>query len=211
MTAKQIRGNRIENSTCARLVVLAFLVITLPACSVVNWGGDAPQPTVRTTNEGKSARGNPPFYEVFGKRYYVMESSYGYKEQGVASWYGKKFHGKPTSSGEIYNMHLMTAAHKSLPLPTDVRVTNLQNGRSVIVKVNDRGPFVGNRIIDMSYAAAHRLDMTTDGTALVKVEALSAAAPSMAGSTAGTTQAATDFSAGKQAETSASDPGEWTS
>jgi rare lipoprotein A len=103
-----------------------------------------------------------------------MDSSVGYKERGVASWYGKKFHGRPTSSGERYNMHAMTAAHKSLPLPTIARVTNLTNGKSVIVRVNDRGPFVKNRIIDMSYAAAIELDMTTAGTALVEVEALTA-------------------------------------
>ncbi|MGI9292035.1 MAG: septal ring lytic transglycosylase RlpA family protein [Gammaproteobacteria bacterium] len=119
-----------------------------------------------------SKYGNPPFYEVFGVRYKVMDSSIGYKERGVASWYGKKFHGRKTSSGERYDMYAMTAAHKALPLPTMVRVTNLSNGKSVIVKVNDRGPFVKNRIIDMSYAAAIELDMTGAGTAMVEVEAL---------------------------------------
>lgn len=120
----------------------------------------------------RSKRGNPAFYEVFGERYYVMASSASYQERGVASWYGKKFHGKPTSSGVPYDMHGMTAAHKSLPLPTRVRVTNLRNGRSVIVTVNDRGPFVDNRLIDMSFAAAKQLDMVTSGTTLVEVEAL---------------------------------------
>ncbi|MDJ0926826.1 MAG: septal ring lytic transglycosylase RlpA family protein [Gammaproteobacteria bacterium] len=132
-----------------------------------------PAPVVRDQGQPpRSARGNPAFYEVFGQRYYVKATSAGYRERGVASWYGKKFHGKPTSSGEPYNMHAMTAAHKTLPLPTRVRVTNLSNGRSVIVMVNDRGPFVHNRVIDMSYAAATRLDMIRDGTALVEVEAL---------------------------------------
>ena len=117
--------------------------------------------------------GNGPVYEVFGKRYTVMPTSSGYKERGVASWYGTKFHGNLTSSREPYDMYEMTAAHKTLPLPTYVRVRNLSNGRSVIVKVNDRGPFVHNRIIDLSYAAAMKLDMVTSGTGLVEVEAIS--------------------------------------
>ena len=120
----------------------------------------------------RGTRGNPAFYEVFGKRYYVSASSEGYREKGVASWYGTKFHGRLTSSGVPYDMYAMTAAHKTLPLPTRVKVTNLRNRRSVIVIVNDRGPFVDNRIIDMSYAAAQQLDMVRDGTALVSVEAL---------------------------------------
>lgn len=127
--------------------------------------------------EPRSARGNPPFYEVAGRRYYVMKEARGYREKGVASWYGTKFHGRSTSSGEPYDMYAMTAAHKTLPLPTYVRVTNLANGRSVVVRVNDRGPFVGERIIDLSYAAAVRLGMHHDGTALVEVEALTPGAP----------------------------------
>lgn len=122
--------------------------------------------------EPRSARGNPPFYEVMGRRYYVMNDGADYRERGVASWYGTKFHGRTTSSGEPYDMYAMTAAHKTLPLPTYVRVTHRGNGRSVIVRVNDRGPFVGERIIDLSYAAAVRLGMHNDGTALVDVEAV---------------------------------------
>lgn len=122
--------------------------------------------------EPRSARGNPPFYEVMGRRYYVMNEAAGYRERGVASWYGTKFHGRMTSSGEPYDMYAMTAAHKTLPLPTYVRVTHRGNGRSIVVRVNDRGPFVGDRIIDLSYAAAVRLGMHNDGTALVDVEAL---------------------------------------
>lgn len=152
-----------------RLVIL--LAVLLPACSLVTWDGKAS--SGQANNGQKSSRGNPPVYEVFGERYYVLNSSHGYRERGVASWYGKKFHGKPTSSGEIYDMYDMTAAHKTLPLPTTVRVTNLRNGRSVIVKVNDRGPFIDNRIIDLSYAAARQLDMITNGTAFVAVESLS--------------------------------------
>ena len=120
--------------------------------------------------EPRSARGNPPVYEVMGRRYYVMQDAAGHRERGVASWYGTKFHGRLTSSGEPYDMYAMTAAHKSLPLPTYVRVTHVHNGRSVIVRVNDRGPFVGDRIIDLSYAAAVRLGMHNDGTALVDIE-----------------------------------------
>ncbi len=161
-----------------RLLTSAILIgawLLLASCGqAVKWdnsAGSLPQQTTKKS-EKRSSRGNPPFYEVFGKRYYVLDSSYQFKERGVASWYGKKFHGNPTSSGAIYDMHAMTAAHKTLPLPTRVRVRNLKNGRSIIVTVNDRGPFVDNRIIDLSYAAATRLDMIGAGTALVEIEAL---------------------------------------
>jgi rare lipoprotein A len=127
--------------------------------------------------EPHSRYGNPPFYDVFGKRYYVLSSSVGYRERGVASWYGPGFHKVRTSTGEPYDMYGMTAAHKTLPLPAYVRVTNLQNGRSVVVRVNDRGPFVGNRIIDLSYTAAAKLDMLRNGTAMVEVRTLDPAAP----------------------------------
>jgi len=127
--------------------------------------------------EPKSRYGNGPYYEALGKRYAVMDSSYGYQERGVASWYGNKFHGRQTSSHERYDMYAMTAAHKALPLPTYVRVRNLRNDKSVIVRVNDRGPFVANRIIDLSYSAALRLDMIRQGTSLVEVTAISFDAP----------------------------------
>jgi rare lipoprotein A len=127
--------------------------------------------------EPRARKGNPPFYDVFGKRYYVLSSSVGYWERGVASWYGPGFHKVQTSTGESYDMYAMTAAHKTLPLPAYVRVTNLQNGRSVIVRVNDRGPFVGNRIIDLSYTAAVKLDMLRNGTAMVEVRTIDPSAP----------------------------------
>lgn len=130
--------------------------------------------------EPRSRYGNPPFYEVFGRRYYVLSSSSAYLERGVASWYGPGFHKIRTSTGEPYDMYGMTAAHKTLPLPAYVRVTNLQNGRSAVVRVNDRGPFVGNRIIDLSYTAAAKLDMLRNGTAMVEVRAID---PSMPAST----------------------------
>jgi rare lipoprotein A len=125
-------------------------------------------------NEPRSRNGNPPFYDVFGVRYFVLSSSVGYRERGVASWYGPGFHKVRTSTGEAYDMYGMTAAHKTLPLPAYVQVTNLQNGRSVVVRVNDRGPFVGNRIIDLSYTAAAKLDMLRNGTAMVEVRTVDA-------------------------------------
>lgn len=134
-------------------------------------------PNAVPKNEPKSRYGNPESYVVFGKRYYVMESSKGYVEKGIASWYGTKFHGRRTSSGETYDMYAMTAAHKSLPLPTYVKVTNLNNGKQIIVKVNDRGPFHENRIIDLSYVAAQKLDIVRNGTGLVEVEALQPGQP----------------------------------
>ncbi len=129
--------------------------------------------------EARSHDGNPLFYEVYGKRYYVLSTSNGYVEQGVASWYGPGFHAERTSGGERYDMYAMTAAHKTLPLPAYVRVTNLQNGRSIVVRVNDRGPFVGNRLIDLSYTAAAKLDMLVAGTAMVEVRVLDSPQPTL--------------------------------
>jgi len=122
--------------------------------------------------EPKSKYGNLVSYTVFGKRYYTMRSSKNYHERGIASWYGTMFHKHNTSSGEPYNMLAMTAAHKTLPLPTYVQVTNLENGRKVILKVNDRGPFESNRIIDLSYVAAKKLGILGRGTAKVDVKAI---------------------------------------
>jgi rare lipoprotein A len=122
--------------------------------------------------EPRSTRGNPLSYEVFGKRYIILPTAEGYRERGVASWYGPDFHSRSTSSGEPYDMYAMTAAHKTLPIPAYARVTNLSNGRSVVVRINDRGPFVDNRIIDLSYTAAHKLGMTQAGTAFVEVEVI---------------------------------------
>ena len=127
--------------------------------------------------EPRSRYGNPPSYTVHGKRYYTMSTSAGYRERGVASWYGTKFHGRRTSSGEPYDMYAMTAAHKSLPLPTYVRVTNLENGRSVVLRVNDRGPFHSNRIVDLSYTAAWKLGILAKGTGYVEVLALDPRSP----------------------------------
>ncbi len=122
--------------------------------------------------EPPSRYGNPPSYVVNGRRYHTLKTSHDYIERGVASWYGRKFHGRRTASGEVYDMYTMTAAHRSLPLPTYARVTNLNNGRKILVRINDRGPFHGNRIIDLSYAAASKLGMLGTGTALVEVKAV---------------------------------------
>jgi rare lipoprotein A len=144
----------------------------LPPAPVEAAPAPASVPDAVPRYEPRSRNGNPPFYDVMGKRYYVLSSSVGYVERGVASWYGPGFHKVRTSTGEPYDMYAMTAAHKTLPLPAYVRVTNLQNGRSVVVRVNDRGPFVGNRIIDLSYTAAAKLDMLRNGTAMVEVRSV---------------------------------------
>lgn len=116
--------------------------------------------------------GNKNPYTVNGVTYQLMPTSKGYSEEGMASWYGNKFHGRKTSNGEVYDMYGMTAAHKTLPIPAYVRVTNLANGRQIIVRVNDRGPFHGGRIIDLSYAGAKKLGYANAGTARVRVEAI---------------------------------------
>jgi rare lipoprotein A len=122
----------------------------------------------------KSRYGNPGSYTVAGKTYHVMGSAYGFRQNGIASWYGTKFHGQRTSSGEEYNMYAMTAAHKTLPIPVYVEVTNKDNGRKAIVRVNDRGPFHDGRIIDLSYAAATKLGVAQTGTANVSIRVVSA-------------------------------------
>ncbi len=125
-------------------------------------------------NEARSRYGNPASYQVFGQTYYVMDDVMEeFEEEGLASWYGKKFHGRRTSSGEPYDMYAMTAAHKELPIPIYVRVTRVDNGKSIVVRVNDRGPFAAGRIIDLSYAAAQRLDMVEEGTTRVRIRTLS--------------------------------------
>jgi len=129
-------------------------------------------PDVIPKSEPKSKYGNPKKYTVLNKEYKVLDSHVGYKERGLASWYGEKFHGHRTSSGEIYDMYQISAAHKTLPLPTYARVTNVQNNKSIIVKINDRGPFHAKRVLDLSYAAAEKLGVLATGTALVEVEAL---------------------------------------
>lgn len=122
--------------------------------------------------EPQPSRINPPSYTVLGRTYHVLPSNAGYNEQGVASWYGPDFQNKPTSSGERYNMYAMSAAHKTLRIPSYALVTNLENGKQVVVRVNDRGPFESNRLIDLSYAAARKIGMIGRGTAMVDVRSI---------------------------------------
>ncbi|MCY4476883.1 MAG: septal ring lytic transglycosylase RlpA family protein [Gammaproteobacteria bacterium] len=152
----------------ASVLLLTGCVILAPACSAIRdmvgvpWGGSS------------GGRPGQDCYDQFGRTYCPLVSAEGFVETGIASWYGEDFHGKPTAMGEPYNMYAMTAAHKTLPLPTRVRVTNLENGRSAELRVNDRGPFVGDRVIDLSYNAARELGVYRSGTARVRVEALEA-------------------------------------
>jgi len=161
--------------------LLILAAVLLQACSVIDSRHDGPPahqvdvatiPDAVPVNEPRSRYGNPVTYVVNGEIYHVLNDSLGYVERGIASWYGTKFHGRRTSSGESYNMYAMTAAHRTLPLPTFVEVRNLNNGKAVIVRVNDRGPFHVNRIIDLSYAAAVKLDIVRDGTGLVEIRAI---------------------------------------
>lgn len=159
------------------LIVTGSLV--LAACgSMVRDGGpdrhvdisDVQNPVPRV--EARSKYGNPPSYVVAGQRYYVKDSASGYYEEGIASWYGTKFHGERTSSGETYDMYAMTAAHKTLPIPVYAEVTNLNTGNKIIVRINDRGPFVKGRIIDLSYVAAKKLGIASHGTGRVSVRTI---------------------------------------
>jgi len=125
-----------------------------------------PEPIARTM------AGNRSPYSVLGKTYQVLPTEEGYRERGVASWYGEKFHGHKTSNGEVFDMYQVSAAHKSLPIPSFLQVTNLDNNRSIVVRVNDRGPFHGDRIVDLSYAAALKLGYADRGTARVELEAI---------------------------------------
>ncbi len=169
----------------ARAWAAALIALALSGCGTLGTGnyldGDgAPEHPVDVASipnavpkvVPRSDYGNPSAYTVDGRTYHVLKDSHGYVKRGVASWYGTKFHNQRTSSGEDYNMYAMTAAHKTLPLPTFVQVTNLSNGTKVIVKVNDRGPFLHNRLIDLSYTAAAKLGMLGTGTAPVEVRAI---------------------------------------
>jgi rare lipoprotein A len=162
-----------------RIFLCVLVVLLLNSCSRVKRDGppnfhvdETRIPNAVPKPEALSKYGNMRSYAVNGQRYYPMRSSNHYEAVGVASWYGTMFHAQRTSSGEVYNMLGMTAAHKTLPLPTYVEVTNLKNHRKIIVKVNDRGPFKPNRIIDLSYVAAKKLGMLGRGTAYVRVKAI---------------------------------------
>jgi len=135
-------------------------------------GGLAELPDPEVRHVRPTQRGNPASYTVLGKTYHVLNTAAGYDTVGNASWYGRKFHGRLTSSGEPFDMYQLTAAHRTLPIPTYARITNLDNGRTTVVRINDRGPFHDNRIIDLSYAAAVKLGFAAVGTARVRVEVL---------------------------------------
>ncbi|MCY4361220.1 MAG: septal ring lytic transglycosylase RlpA family protein [Gammaproteobacteria bacterium] len=164
-----------------KLFLVVLLLLGIAACSTAPKKHVAPKrspaelariPDAVPKVEPRSKLGNMKTYEVFGKRYYVLDNEDGFEQKGIASWYGPQFHGKKTSSGEAYDMYAMTAAHKTLPLPSYLEVENLENGRKVIVRVNDRGPFHDNRVVDLSYTAAIKLDMIAKGTALVEIRAI---------------------------------------
>lgn len=162
-----------------RLCLLALAALLLVSCGGGVKDGAPPRdvdvsqiPDAVPRFEPITRAGNKSPYVVFGKKYYVLPTFKNYRAQGLASWYGTKFHGNSTSNGEPYNMYAMTAAHKTLPIPCYVQVTNLENGRRVIVRVNDRGPFHDDRIIDLSYAAAKKLGVHDAGTARVEVVAI---------------------------------------
>lgn len=166
---------------------VALVLVALVGCGGKGGGDGAPTARAAAKNDPWSAPeprperlersryGNPREYVVFGKRYRVRDSARDFVQTGNASWYGKKFHGRRTSSGEPFDMYALTAAHRELPIPVIARVTRLDNGKSVVVRINDRGPFHADRIIDLSWAAAVRLDMVADGTARVRVEVLESA------------------------------------
>ncbi|MFO7984065.1 MAG: septal ring lytic transglycosylase RlpA family protein [Desulfuromonadales bacterium] len=147
-------------------ILLCFAVLILGAC------GPTYTTSVLDTPETRELKGYEKPYMVNGKRYDPLRSHEGFVQEGLASWYGEKFHGRKTSNGEVYDMHAMTAAHKTLPLGIYVRVRNRDNGREAVVRLNDRGPFVKSRVIDLSYAAAKKLGVDGPGTAPVRVEAL---------------------------------------
>jgi rare lipoprotein A len=156
-----------------RMFMGVFLALGMAACAARR----PPSETMPTPG----ARTQRP-YQINGVWYYPIPSAEGFEERGLASWYGPQFHNRATANGEIYDMYAMTAAHKVLPLGTHVKVTNLQNGRSTIVRVNDRGPFVAGRVIDLSYAAADTIGVAKSGLAPVHVEAIQVAAEQRSGS-----------------------------
>ena len=184
--------NQLETRQTLKLLLIAGLSVLVVSCSMMR--GNSPSkggyyqsdgPPARSDNkilvedaqprwEPHSRTGNKP-YKALGNQYYPLSSASGFTQRGRASWYGKQFHGRRTSSGETYDMFKMTAAHPTLPLPTYVRVQNLDNGRVAVVRVNDRGPFKSSRIIDLSYAAASKLGLVQSGTANVAIVAITPA------------------------------------
>ena len=191
MTSKTYKKEEILTESLGAFKILnyknvyksALVLVCFNLLSCATGGDGAPDDFTRNdtpdaipANEPLSRYGNMPSYVVRGKTYHVMKNANGFKQEGISSWYGTKFHGRKTSSGEPYNMYAMTAAHKTLPLPSYVEVTHKGNGRKVIVKVNDRGPFHEGRIIDLSYAAARKLGISATGTGPVKIRVINTSA-----------------------------------
>lgn len=173
-----VRNSALNGWMDTRALIGGAVLMLLASCTT-----SLPQPSIpgvsthKTVMSGIPATapftpGNKTPYEIFGEIYHVMPDSFGYVEIGVASWYGKKFHGRTTSNGEIFDMYAVSAAHKSLPIPSMVKVTNLDNGKSIVLRVNDRGPFHDDRLIDLSYAAAKAIGFADQGIAPVVVEAI---------------------------------------
>ena len=168
---------RIESQRLVAAAAIVAVVCLLAVGGCAKRTASSPyEPSTSTPRTGtappETRPGQPRPYKALGQWYQPLPDAKGFRQQGIASWYGPDFHGKRSSSGEIYDMHDMTAAHKTLPLGTLVRVRHLQNQRSIEVRINDRGPFVGDRIIDLSYEAARRLGVIGPGTAAVEVQAI---------------------------------------
>lgn len=169
-------------------IIMLLVSLLLTACATAPKQDRPPSKQIdvskianaKPKKESKSKYGNPYTYTVDDKRYYVLPNSKNYHATGIASWYGMKFHDHLTSNRETYDVYKMTAAHKTLPIPSYVKVTNLENGKQVIVRVNDRGPFKDNRIIDLSYAAAKKLDIIKHGTGLVRIDSIDTNEPTSA-------------------------------
>lgn len=161
-------------------LLFAVLLLVLAGCSSLEPRDSAPSirldpeaiPDAVPRFEVIGRAGNRSPYEVLGKTYHLLPTPIGYVEEGIASWYGTKFHGRRTSNGEVFDMYAMSAAHKTLPIPCYARVTNLENGRTAVVRINDRGPFHSDRLIDLSFAAATKLGYMDKGTARVRIEVL---------------------------------------
>jgi len=181
-TARNLPATNSTHSVVSTQLSLVLFTLLISACSNL-YNNDQPDGAgvpvdisliadAKPIEEPITRAGNTSPYQQFGKTYHLLTSSKGYKEIGIASWYGSKFHGRKTANGDIYDMYAMTAAHKTLPIPTYVRVTNLDNQHSIIVRVNDRGPFHKKRIIDLSYVAALKLGFAKLGSANVSIEAI---------------------------------------
>lgn len=174
-----LAGSIIRAFNRAGVMLLLLLPLIASGCHLSGGGSGRYDPTL------KPSKGSKP-YTIRGKTYYPLASGVGFSEEGIASWYGNDFHGKKTANGECYDMYSMTAAHKLLPFNTQVKVTNLNNGRHIVVRINDRGPFVEKRVIDLTKTGADKLDMVGSGTTRVKVESVGAVAGIIKGAREGT-------------------------